>query len=241
MSNKEWTAKVQYGDATGRAEADGFGELRKYAKSKGINTSVYEPIGITIQMEETYFGFEIICKDATGQSNKITSFGFEKEQDLHELRKIFERLDVFLLGKQVKPEEYDWSEYDKSTSLTIINHPGGELIGTAATDGHECAISGLKDYLEDKGIDTSMYKPIGIVIQIGASHFEVLCADPTRQDTIPPIKKIISFGFKEQQDLDKLHKIFKRLQVVLLDRDLSPANYDRSDLDSPTMIGDRPE
>lgn len=234
MSNKERTANVQYGDATGRAEADGFGELRKYAKSKGIDTSVYEPIGIRIQMEETYFGFEIICKVATGRSNKITSFGFEKEQDLHELRKIFERLDVFLLGKQVKPEEYDWPECGKSTSLTIIHHPDGELIGTAAADGHECAISGLKDYLEDKGIDTSMYKPIGIVIQIGVSHFDILCADLTS-------KKITSFGFEEQQDLDKLHKIFKRLEVVLLDRDLSPANYDWSDLDSPTMIDDRPE
>lgn len=240
MSNKEWIANVRSGDATGRAEADGFGGLRKYAKSKGIDTSVYEPIGIRIEMEETYFGFQIICKDATGPSNKITSFGFEKEQDLNELRKIFERLDVFLSGRQVKSKEYDWSEYDKFPRLTIIHHPGGELIGTAAADGHESAISGLSGYLEDKGIDTEMYKPIGIVIQIGASHFEVLCTDPTRQETIS-IKKIISFGYQEKQDLDKLHKIFKRLEVVLLDRDLSPKNYDCSDLDSPTMIDDRPE
>lgn len=234
MSNKEWTANVKYGDATGRAEADGFGELRKYVKSKGIDTSVYEPIGIRIQLEETYFGFEIVCKDATGRSNKITSFGFEKEQDLNELRKIFGRLDVFLLGKQVKLEEYDCSECGKSTNLTIINRPGGELIGTAAADGHESAISGLSGYLEDKGIDTSMYKPIGIVIQIGASHLDILCADLTS-------KKIISFGYKEKQDLDKLHKIFKRLQVVLLDRDLSPENYNWSNFDKPEMIDDRPE
>lgn len=236
MSNKEWIANVQYGDATGRAEADGFGELRKYAKSKGIDTSVYEPIGIRIQMEETYFGFEIICKDATGRSNKITSFGFEKEQDLHELRKIFERLDVLLLGKQVKPEKYDWSKCDKSTSLTIINHPGGQLTGTAAADGHESAIGGLRGYLKDKGIDTEMYEPIGIVIQIGASHFEVLCADLTSKKII----KIISCRFKEQQDLDKLHKIFKRLDVILLDQ-IDTEEYNWSDLDSPEMIEDRPE
>lgn len=239
MNRKKWIANVQYGDADGRAEADGVDQLRKYVKSKGINTSVYEPIGIRIQMEETYFGFEIICKDATGRSNKITSFGFEKEQDLNELRKIFGRLDVFLLGKQVKQEEYDWSECGKSTSPTIIHHPGGQLTGTAAAGGHEGAIGGLRGYLKDKGIDTEMYEPIGIVIQIGASHFEVLCADPTRQETIS-IKKIISFGFKEQQDLDKLHKIFKRLDVILLDQ-IDTEEYDWSDLDSPTMIDDRPE
>ena len=241
MSNKEWTANVQYGDATGRAEADGFGELRKYAKSKGIDTSEYEPIGIRVEMEETYFGFYIICKDPTGK--KITSFGFEKKQDLNELRKILKRLDVFLLGKQVRPEAYDWSECGKSTSLMIIHHPGGQLIGTAAADGHENAIAGLRDYVEDKGIDTSMYEPIGIVIQIVASHFDILCAaDPTRQETIS-IKKIVSFEFKEQQDLDKLHEIFKRLDVILLDQQVQvdAEGYDWSDLDRSTMIDDRPE
>ena len=70
MSNKEWIANVRSGDATGRAEADGFGGLRKYAKSKGIDTSVYEPIGIRIEMEETYFGFQIICKDAQAQATR---------------------------------------------------------------------------------------------------------------------------------------------------------------------------
>ena len=237
MNREKWIANVQYGDADGRAEADGVDQLRKYAKSKGINTSEYEPIGIRVAMEETTFGFYIICKDPTGK--KITSFGFEKEQDLNELRKILKRLDVFLLGKQVKQEEYDWSECGKSTSPTIIHHPGGQLTGTAAAGGHESAIGGLRGYLKDKGIDTEMYEPIGIVVQIGASHFEVLCADPTRQETIS-IKKIISFGFEEQQDLDKLHKIFKRLDVILLDQ-IDTEEYDWSDLDSPTMIDDRPE
>ena len=213
MSKEKWIADVRYGDMTGRAEADdhanGIAGLRTYLNSKGVDTSRYEPVGIEIHMGEKLFYFRVICKDATDQSKKITSFGSEKKQDPNELREIFKRLDVFLLGKQVCPEYYDWSGCSEFTGLMIIHHPGGGLIGTAA-NGHECAISRLKDYLKDKGIDTSTYEPIGIVIQIGASLFDILCADQTS-------KKIIPFEFKETQDLGELHKILKRLHVILLE------------------------
>lgn len=238
MSKEKWIADVQYGDMTGRAEADdhanGIDVLRTRLKSNGVDASRYEPVGIVINMEEELFCFEVICKDATGRSKKITSFRFEKKQDPNELREIFKRLDVYLLGKRVCPEYYDWLGCGGSTRLTIIHHPGGGLIGTAAADGHECAISGLKDYLKDKGIDTSTYEPIGIVIQIGASQFDILCADQTS-------KKIIPFGFKETQDLGELHKILKRLHVILLDNQINPWEYDWSDFDKSEMIDNIPE
>ena len=113
MSNKEWTANVQYGDLTGTAEADGYTnairELGEYLESKGVDTSDLYPIGLKISNGEMNFGFSILCRN---QSGKIISFAPEKEQDLNELRKILKRLKVVLLDRDLSPENYDWSNIE---------------------------------------------------------------------------------------------------------------------------------
>lgn len=113
MSNKEWTANVQYGDLTGTAEADGYtdaiSELGEYLESKGVDTSDLYPIGLKISNGEKNFGFRILCRN---QSGKIISFASEKEQDLNELRKILKRLKVVLLDRDLSPENYDWSSIE---------------------------------------------------------------------------------------------------------------------------------
>lgn len=118
MSNEHWIADVQYGDLTGTAAADGhesaIGDLRKYLKGKGVDTSKLEPIGLRIWNGEYRFSFDILCKDQTG---KITSICFEKEQDLNELRKILKRLEVILFAKHLDPQDYDWSQSHTPTYI----------------------------------------------------------------------------------------------------------------------------
>lgn len=111
MSNEEWIAGVQYGDLAGTAAADGhtsaIGELRTYLTGQGVDMSDFEPIGLKIWNGESHFSFGILCKDQTG---KVTSFRFEKEQDLDELRKILKRLEVILLREDLNPQSLDWSQ-----------------------------------------------------------------------------------------------------------------------------------
>ena len=118
MSNEHWIADVQYGDLTGTAAADGhesaIGDLRKYLKGKGVDTSKLEPIGLKIWNGECHFSFAILCKDQTG---KVTSIRFEEEQDLNELRKFLKRLEVILLAKHLDPQDYDWSQSHTPTYI----------------------------------------------------------------------------------------------------------------------------
>ena len=111
MSNEEWIAGVQYGDLAGTAAADGhtnaIGELRTYLIGQGVDMSNFETIGLKIWNGESHFSFGILCKDQTG---KVTSFRFEKEQDLDELRKILKRLEVILLREDLNPQSLDWSQ-----------------------------------------------------------------------------------------------------------------------------------
>lgn len=109
-----------------------------------------------------------------------------------------------------------------------------DLTGTAAADGYESAISELGEYLNSKGVDTSDLYPIGLKIWNGEMRFSfsILCRNQSG--------KIISFDFEKKQDLNELRKILKRLEVVLLARDLSPENYDWSSIEYRT-VDDRPE
>lgn len=116
----------------------------------------------------------------------------------------------------------------------IANVQYGDLAGTAAADGHENAIGELRTYLEGKGVDTSNIEPIGLKIWNGECRFSfgILCKDQTG--------KVISFCFEREQDLDELRKILKRLEIILLHRDLVPGDYNWSQSDNPRYIDDRP-
>ena len=116
----------------------------------------------------------------------------------------------------------------------IANVKYGDLTGTAVADGYMSAISELRGYLNSKDVDTSDLYPIGLKIWNGEMcfSFSILCRNQSG--------KIISFDFEKKQDLNELRKILKRLKVVLLDRDLSPENYDWSSIEYRT-IDDRPE
>jgi len=115
----------------------------------------------------------------------------------------------------------------------IANVQYGDLAGTAAADGHENAIGELRTYLKGKGVDTSNIEPIGLKIWNGEHRFSfgILCKDQTG--------KVISFCFEREQDLDELRKILKRLEIILLHRDLVPEGYDWSQSDNPQYIDDR--
>ena len=115
----------------------------------------------------------------------------------------------------------------------IANVQYGDLAGTAAADGHENAIGELRTYLKGKGVDTSNIEPIGLKIWNGEHRFSfgILCKDQTG--------KVISFRFEREQDLDELRKILKRLEIILLRRDLAPDGYDWSQSDNPQHIDDR--
>ncbi len=115
----------------------------------------------------------------------------------------------------------------------IANVQYGDLAGTAAADGHENAIGELRTYLKGKGVDTSNIEPIGLKIWNGEHRFSfgILCKDQTG--------KVISFRFEREQDLDELRKILKRLEIILLHRDLVPEGYDWSQSDNPQYIDDR--
>ena len=115
----------------------------------------------------------------------------------------------------------------------IANVQYGDLAGTAAADGHENAIGELRTYLKGKGVDTSNIEPIGLKIWNGEHRFSfgILCKDQTG--------KVISFRFEREQDLDELRKILKRLEIILLHRDLVPEGYDGSQSDNPQYIDDR--
>ena len=116
----------------------------------------------------------------------------------------------------------------------IANVKYGDLTGTAVADGYMSAISELRGYLNSKDVDTSDLYPIGLKIWNGEMcfSFSILCRNQSG--------KIISFASEKEQDLNELRKILKRLEVVLLDRDLSPENYDWSSIEYRT-IDDRPE
>ena len=116
----------------------------------------------------------------------------------------------------------------------IANVKYGDLTGTAVADGYMSAISELRGYLNSKDVDTSDLYPIGLKIWNGEMcfSFSILCRNQSG--------KIISFASEKEQDLNELRKILKRLKVVLLDRDLSPENYDWSSIEYRT-IDDRPE
>lgn len=112
----------------------------------------------------------------------------------------------------------------------------GDLIGTSAGDGHNNALYELDKYLTEKGVNTEVYKPLGIDFYAGERYlsFRIICQDLNAED-----KKIVSVGFEKQQGINDLFVILKRLNVILLPRDFEPEDYNWTDFDDRIMIDDR--
>ena len=109
-------------------------------------------------------------------------------------------------------------------------------MGTAAGDGHDNALYELNKYLETKGVNTEKYKPLGINLYAGEGRFSfsIICQDLNKEDN-----KIVSLDFENQQGINDLFVILKRLNVILLPSNFNPQNYNWTDFHNPKIIDDR--
>ncbi len=89
--------------------------------------------------------------------------------------------------------------------------------GTAAADisDHISHLGGLSQYLKEKGVDIEQYHPVGVDIYHGNSgffRFSIICQD--RQND----NNIVKVAFEAKQSLNEFFNLFKRFQVILIDR-----------------------
>ena len=90
-----------------------------------------------------------------------------------------------------------------------------DLIGSAALDFHSEGRDNLVDYAKDKGIDLSLYNPIGLNFQIIEHGFKLtFFCEELNVNNREGIKTIVSIDKKE--DLDSFLNRVKRFNVVLL-------------------------
>ncbi|MBD8348950.1 hypothetical protein [Dysgonomonas sp. HGC4] len=83
--------------------------------------------------------------------------------------------------------------------------------GTVAADGIDPHSAGvLVQFLEEKGIDTERYNPVGFDFYTGEREycsFSIICIDNQEQN-------LVKFGFEKKQTLQEFFNLFKRFNVI---------------------------
>ena len=98
----------------------------------------------------------------------------------------------------------------------------GDLLGTAAADGHESALYNISQFLKSKGVDVDKNEPVGIELYNLDDRMCVrfICKEQGN--------RLVAFEFKDSLSLADLFSFIKRLKVILLPKYLNVEDYDLS-------------
>ena len=105
-----------------------------------------------------------------------------------------------------------------------------DFVGTTAADISD--FQSLEDYLRSKNVDVERYTPVGVRFDSSYSKcgFEFICIDNEN----PEGKRVI-IGFEEELTLKEFFNLFKRLEIVLVERYSKDFKVD----EDPIMIDNR--
>jgi hypothetical protein len=103
--------------------------------------------------------------------------------------------------------------------------------GTSAADisDHISHLGGLSQYLNENGVDTERYSPVGIDVYSGNTdhfRFSIICQD--RQND----NNIVEVAFEEKQSPSEFFNLFKRFNVILISRNVNLEHIE----DEPKII-----
>ena len=96
-----------------------------------------------------------------------------------------------------------------------------DLLGTAAADGHESLLD-LRNFLKSKGVDLDKNEPVGIELYNLDDRICVrfICKEQGN--------RLVAFELKDSLSLADLFSFIKRLNVILLRKDLKVEDCDLS-------------
>lgn len=118
-------ANTQYNDMTGTAALDFKGgtltEFIEYAKTKGIDTERYEPIGLKLYGgENNFFSISVFCIDLSKidtykqeNNDRIPVVVVKIQETYEQFERLFKEFSVNLFMNVKKSEDYDFLEINE--------------------------------------------------------------------------------------------------------------------------------
>lgn len=99
-----------------------------------------------------------------------------------------------------------------------------DFVGTAAADKSDH--TDLTKYLQSKGVDTDMYKPVGARLNFGDSgsvYFDIICENTQTRE-------LIKLGESGVQSFEEFASLFKRFEIIVtkksyLDKEINETFY----------------